>query len=215
MKNNDTKTKILDVAEKLFAEIGIHATSIRQIVKEAGVNVASLHYHFGSKEAVIHQIITRRLQPINEQKVKRLDQLEEKYNGKPPDFEDVLRAFIEPHIQMHKMNAAKVKILMKLMVQIEDDAHRLEVMKDPVFMNTFNRYLTTLHEILPHLSMAELVWRFKFMIFSMHAIMVQHPIPANTGMETKPESIDQLLKYVITFLKAGLLAPASTVTKME
>ena len=61
MKNTDTKTKILDVAEKLFAEVGIHATSIRKIVKEAGVNVASLHYHFGSKEAVIHQIITRRL----------------------------------------------------------------------------------------------------------------------------------------------------------
>ena len=57
MKNNDTKTKILDIAEKLFAEIGIHATSIRQIVKEAGVNVASLHYHFGSKEAVIHQTV--------------------------------------------------------------------------------------------------------------------------------------------------------------
>ncbi len=81
MENSDTKIKILDVAEKLFAEGGIHATSIRQIVKEAGVNVASLHYHFGSKEAVIHQIIIRRLQPINEAKVKRLDQLEEESNG--------------------------------------------------------------------------------------------------------------------------------------
>jgi AcrR family transcriptional regulator len=161
MKNNDTKTKILDVAEKLFAETGIHATSIRQIVKEAGVNVASLHYHFGSKEAVIHQIITRRLQPLNEQKVKRLDQLEEKSNGKPPDLEGVLRAFIEPHIQMQKVAADKVKILMKLMVQIEDDAHKLEVMKDPVVINTFNRYLTTLHTVLPHLSRAELIWRFK------------------------------------------------------
>ena len=213
MKNNDTKTKILDVAEKLFAETGIHATSIRQIVKEAGVNVASLHYHFGSKEAVIHQIITRRLQPINEQKVKRLDQLEEKSNGKPPDLEGVLRAFIEPHIQMQKVAADKVKILMKLMVQIEDDAHKLEVMKDPVVINTFNRYLTTLLTVLPHLSRAELIWRFKFMIFSMHAIMVQHPIPADTNMENKKESIDELLNYVITFLKAGLLAPASTETK--
>jgi AcrR family transcriptional regulator len=144
MKNSDTKTKILDVAEKLFAEVGIHATSIRQIVKEAGVNVASLHYHFGSKEAVIHQIITRRLQPINELKVKRLDQLESKSNGKPPELEDVLRAFIEPHVQMQKVAGDKVKILMKLMVQIEDDAHRLKVMQDPVFMNTFNRFITTL-----------------------------------------------------------------------
>ena len=101
------------------------------------------------------------------------------------------------------------------MVQIEDDAHKLEVMKDPVVINTFNRYLTTLHTVLPHLSRAELIWRFKFMIFSMHAIMVQHPIPADTNMEDKKESIDELLNYVITFLKAGFIAPASTDTKME
>jgi AcrR family transcriptional regulator len=212
MKNNDTKTKILDIAEKLFAEIGIHATSIRQIVKEAGVNVASLHYHFGSKEAVIHQIITRRLKPINEQKIKRLEQLEEESNGKPLELEAILRAFIEPHIQMQKVAADKVKIMMKLMVQLEDDAHKLKVMQDPVFTNTFSRYLAALQSVLPQLSMSELIWRFKFMIFSMHAVMVQHPIPPGSGLEGKDENIDEIVNHVITFLKAGFLAPASDST---
>lgn len=215
MKNSDTKSKILDVAEKLFAEVGIHATSIRQIVSEAGVNVASLHYHFGSKEAVIHQIITRRLQPINEQKIKRLDQLEADANGKPLNLESVLRAFIEPHIQMQKVAADKVKILMKLMVQIEDDAHRLKVMQDPVFVNTFNRYISALNRVLPDLSMSELLWRVKFMIFSMHAIMVQHPIPHNSEDHAVEENIDDIVDHVITFLKAGFLAPASADRKME
>jgi hypothetical protein len=45
--------------------------------------------------------------------------------------------------------------------------------------------------------------------------MVQHPIPPNSGIENQNESIDQLLNYVITFLKSGLLAPASANTKME
>jgi AcrR family transcriptional regulator len=215
MKNTDTKTKILDVAEKLFAEVGIHATSIRQIVKEAGVNVASLHYHFGSKEAVIHQIITRRLQPINELKVKRLDQLEVEANGKPLELEALLRAFIEPHIQMQKVAAAKVKILMKLMVQIEDDAHRLEVMQDPVFTNTFKRFISALQSVLPQLSISELMWRFKFMIFSMHAIMVQHPIPSDSGFKDDKENIDEVLNHVITFLKAGFLAPPSNNSNLE
>jgi AcrR family transcriptional regulator len=210
MKNSDTKTKILDVAEKLFAEIGIHATSIRQIVKEAGVNVASLHYHFGSKEAVIHQIITRRLQPINELKVKRLDQLENNSKGKNPELVDILRAFIEPHIQMQRMDADKVKILMKLMVQIEDDAHRLEVMQDPVLINTFKRFISALQSVLPQLSLSELTWRFKFMIFSMHAIMVRHPIPSDSGFYDNKENIDEVLNHVITFLKAGFLAPPSS-----
>jgi len=215
MKNTDTKSKILDVAEKLFAELGIHATSIRQIVKEAGVNVASLHYHFGSKEAVIHEIITRRLSPINEMKIKRLDQLEKDAAGNPPELEDVLRAFIEPHIQMQKVAGDKVKILMKLMVQIEDDAERLKVMQDPVFMNVFKRFTSVLQSILPHLTYSELIWRFKFMIFSMHAIMVQHPIPQNSNFKVEKESTDEIVNHVITFLKAGLLAPSSKDKNVE
>lgn len=203
MGNSDTKIKILDVAEKLFAEGGIHATSIRQIVKEAGVNVASLHYHFGSKEAVIHQIIIRRLQPINELKVKRLDQLEEESNGQKLELEAVLRAFIEPHIQMQKITADKVKILMKLMVQIEDEAHKLEVMQDPVFINTFKRFISALQSVLPQLPLSEIIWRFKFMIFSMHAIMVWHPIPSDSEFNEKEESIDEVVNHVIAFLKAG------------
>jgi AcrR family transcriptional regulator len=215
MKNSDTKTKILDVAEKLFAEVGIHATSIRQIVKEAGVNVASLHYHFGSKEAVIHQIITRRLQPINEAKQIRLDEIEQESAGKPPDLEAVIRAFIEPHIHMQKAAGDKVKILMKLMVQIEDEAERLKLMQDPVFMNVFNRFTSVLQSILPHLTFSELIWRFKFMIFSMHAIMVQHPIPQNSDFIVEKESTEDIINHVITFLKAGFLAPASINTNLE
>jgi AcrR family transcriptional regulator len=215
MKNSDTKTKILDVAEKLFAEVGIHATSIRQIVKEAGVNVASLHYHFGSKEAVIHQIITRRLQPINEAKQIRLDEIEQESAGKPPDLEAVIRAFIEPHIHMQKAAGDKVKILMKLMVQIEDEAERLKLMQDPVFMNVFNRFTSVLQSILPHLTFSELIWRFKFMIFSMHAIMVQHPIPQNSDFIVEKESTEDKINHVITFLKAGFLAPASINTNLE
>jgi AcrR family transcriptional regulator len=215
MKNTDTKTKILDVAEKLFAEVGIHATSIRQIVKEAGVNVASLHYHFGSKEAVIHEIITRRLSPINEMKIKRLDQLVEEAAGNPPDLEAVLRAFIEPHIQMQKAAGEKVKILMKLMVQIEDDAERLKVMQDPVFMNVFNRFTSALQSILPHLAFSELIWRFKFMIFSMHAIMVQHPIPQNSQFKDEKEKTEDIVNYLITFLKAGFLASTSVRSDMK
>jgi AcrR family transcriptional regulator len=210
MKISDTKTKILDVAERLFAEVGIHATSIRQIVKEAGVNVASLHYHFGSKEEVIHQIITRRLRPINELKIKRLDQLQEETASKPQELEAVLRAFIEPHIQMQKVAGDKVKILMKLMVQIEDEGERLKLMQDPVFMNVFNRFTSALQSILPHLSYSELIWRFKFMIFSMHAIMLQHPMPTNSQFKDEKERTEDTINYVITFLKAGFLAPAST-----
>ncbi len=74
---------------------------------------------------------------------------------------------------------------MKLMVQIEDEAHKLEVMQDPVFINTFKRFISALQSVLPQLPLSEMIWRFKFMIFSMHAIMVWHPIPSDSEFNEK------------------------------
>lgn len=48
---SDTKTRILDAAEKLFAERGFSETSLRLITSKAEVNLASVNYHFGSKKS--------------------------------------------------------------------------------------------------------------------------------------------------------------------
>lgn len=50
---SDTKTRILDAAEKLFAERGFSETSLRLITSKAEVNLASVNYHFGSKKELI------------------------------------------------------------------------------------------------------------------------------------------------------------------
>src|SRR5262245_63822410 len=60
-----TRNKILDAAERLFAEHGYTAVSMRSITAAAGVNVAAIHFHFASKEALFEAIFNRRVQPIN------------------------------------------------------------------------------------------------------------------------------------------------------
>ena len=57
---NDTKQKILDAAERLFGENGYAATSLRHIISEAKVNLAAIHYHFGSKQDLLDQVILRK-----------------------------------------------------------------------------------------------------------------------------------------------------------
>ena len=73
---SDTKKLILDVAERLFADRGFSATSLRELTSEAGTNVASVNYHFGSKEALLAAVLERRLRPINERRLEILDKLE-------------------------------------------------------------------------------------------------------------------------------------------
>ena len=88
-----TKRRILDAAEQLFAEQGVAATSLRAILAAAGVNSAAIHYHFGSKEALIEALFSRRITPINEERLARLDRLEREGAA---DHESLLRAFLEP-----------------------------------------------------------------------------------------------------------------------
>src|ERR1035441_9434380 len=65
----DTKERILDTAERLFSEQGYAATSLRSIIARAGVNLAAVHYHFHSKEALLEAVILRRSVPANHEPI--------------------------------------------------------------------------------------------------------------------------------------------------
>src|ERR1700754_4150094 len=72
----DTKSRILDAAEALFIECGYEAMSSRQITSRAEVNLAAGNYHFGSKEALIHAMLSRRLDVLNDERVKLLERFD-------------------------------------------------------------------------------------------------------------------------------------------
>src|SRR5258705_11177243 len=89
----DTKHRILDSAERLFAEYGFAGVSLRAIIADAKVNLAAIHYHYHSKEALFDAVILRRLEPINRERLELLDALER--TGKPT-LEQILEAFFAP-----------------------------------------------------------------------------------------------------------------------
>ncbi len=93
-----TKEKLLDHAEQLFAEKGIQATSIRDITQNTGVNIASVNYHFGSKDGLVEQVLERRIIPLNQARVERLQQVFKIADaaGRKSSVEELLRALIEP-----------------------------------------------------------------------------------------------------------------------
>ena len=68
----DTRQKLLDTAERMFAEQGYGAVSLRQIIADAEVNLAAIHYHFGSKQELLDEVIMRRAGPVNRERLARL-----------------------------------------------------------------------------------------------------------------------------------------------
>ena len=91
---HETRTRILDAAEELFMLHGFEGTSMRLLTAKAGVNLAAVNYHFGSKDALIEALFRRRLDPMNAERIAALDGLE--------DFsaENIIRAFVRPSLRL-------------------------------------------------------------------------------------------------------------------
>src|SRR5882724_5380853 len=96
----DAREKLLDVAEKVFAEHGVDGCTIRSITTEAGVNVAAINYYFRSKEDLYQEVVKRRQSPLIEERLRRLEECINKARGKKPMVRDILRSLVEPSIQL-------------------------------------------------------------------------------------------------------------------
>src|SRR5258708_36696814 len=79
-----TKAAVFAAAERLFALHGFQNVSVRDITAEAGVNLASINYHFGSKDALLFEIFRRRTAELNRERPKMLPMAPDRHAGEPP-----------------------------------------------------------------------------------------------------------------------------------
>src|SRR5512145_2902278 len=80
---HETRTRILDAAEELFMQHGFEGASMRMLTARAGVNLAAINYHFGSKDALIEAVFRRRLDVMNAERIAQLERLEQEAAGAP------------------------------------------------------------------------------------------------------------------------------------
>src|SRR5690606_36644825 len=97
IRSGSTREAILDSAEALFARQGHDGTSMRQITSEAGVNLAAVNYHFGSKEALVQAVLKRRLAVLNHERLRLLDEREARAGGQPRPGQQELPAPARSH----------------------------------------------------------------------------------------------------------------------
>src|SRR3989442_356168 len=100
---HETRTRILDAAEELFMLHGFEGTSMRLLTSRAGVNLAAVNYHFGSKDALIEALFRRKLDPMNPARIAELERLETEARGSPAGRalspEAIIRAFVGPSLR--------------------------------------------------------------------------------------------------------------------
>src|SRR5438876_1238178 len=96
----NTNTLLGAAAEQLFMEHGFEATSLRQLTTAASVNLAAVNYHFGSKEELFQAVLTRRLDPMNQERIELLEKVERDAGGRPLSCEKILFAMLIPALRL-------------------------------------------------------------------------------------------------------------------
>ena len=93
----ETRDRLLDAAERLFAKRGLDAVSVRDITESAGANTAAIHYHFGSKHDLMAAILARRADQIGIRRQELLDGLERRSDI---ELRDVVEALVQPTAEL-------------------------------------------------------------------------------------------------------------------
>jgi AcrR family transcriptional regulator len=197
-ERQDTKSRILDAAERLFGEKGFDSTSLRDITAEAQVNLAAVNYHFQSKDSLIDAVIARRIEPVNRKRLEMLDKA-----GPNPSLEQILASFLQPVLELNATNIAP--LVGRFLAEPRQFFERVyKKHLQPVS----NRFQAELAKALPELPPEERLWRLYFCAGVMTHLMSWSPLlPEMSGGLCDATDRKALVERAIAFLAAGFRAP--------
>lgn len=197
------RTLLLTVAERLFAERGVDAVSLRAVMAEAGTNVAAIHYHFGSKEALIQALVEWRSAEVAQRRDPYLLALEEQAK---PTAAGLAEAIVRP---VADTVADGGEGWVRVVYRIASTRHPSLAVLDETFAPAADRLGALLRRIDPALSQATV--RFRVAETLVTTFRVLGDLEA-TGRTLSPRGgrvdDDLVIAELIALVTAVLDAPA-------
>ena len=201
------RERILDTAEQLFAREGVMAVTLRSIAAAADVNVAAVNYYFGSKEKLFEEMFVRRIAPLNEERLLRLQACNDQSAGKP-SLEAIVKAYVLPAAQLADASGASARAII-----VQYSLGRILAMPEAnqMLVRYYDRlrkeYVTALRQALPELAEHEVIWRYYWMGGSLMCALAVPPGMVESGPDTgelsRPGLRESMAESLIGFLVAG------------
>jgi AcrR family transcriptional regulator len=210
---HETRTRILDAAEELFMQQGFGGTSMRLLTSKAGVNLAAVNYHFGSKDALIEAVFRRRLDPMNAARIAALEALEA---AGTPEAEAIIRAFVGASLRMLEDAKGGGRNFIRLLGRTyTEPAKGIRQLIGQMYAPAMQRFKAALERALPQMPREELVWRMHFMFGTLaYTIAATDTVQLIAGFKPEDRYDARLLEERLTaFMTSGLNAPLKSSIK--
>jgi AcrR family transcriptional regulator len=198
-----TKERILTAAEVLFAQRGFDGGSLRQLTSAAGVNLAAVNYHFGSKDKLVEEVFRRRLDALN---ADRLNALAKVAGAPDTTLDDVLGAFIRPALELSNDGSGSLfmRVLARAFAEHDD---RLRQFLSENYGHVMRQFTAEFARLLPQLSREELYWRIDLVTGALTHAMSGFGMIQRKSDVTERSHREQTAAHLIRFAAAGLSHP--------
>ncbi|NIA28045.1 MAG: TetR family transcriptional regulator [Desulfobulbaceae bacterium] len=158
-----TRDRILDAAEELFARKGFEGVSVRRIMSEAEADVSLAYYHFKSKRDLFDKVMLRRVEHLNEIRIKALEAVEQRHPDDAPTVEEIIAAFTNPLLDLLAEEHDEWKYYFQLIAQINSSPEWGGELMTRYFDPLVRRFIQALRKALPDCDEAELFWCHHFL----------------------------------------------------
>ena len=201
-----TKAAVFCAAERLFALHGFQNVSVRDITADAGVNLASVNYHFGSKDALLFEIFRRRTAELNRERARMLHEANDRNAGKPP-VREILEALFAPPLKWASPeNDRRISVQFIIRSRSEGTAEMREALTNDV--SHLARFSDALIAACPDLPRESVYWRLHFCLGMVHNNRFAEfdRLHVLSDGATREGDVDALLKRMLDFAEAGFQA---------
>jgi len=199
----ETKQAVFLTAERLFALRGLQNVSLRDITAEAGVNLAAVNYHFGSKDALLYEIFRKRTGEFSRERARMLDEAKSRHGGSPP-IREILEALFAPSVRWSDpANPRRISMQFILRARSEGTAEMRSALERRV--SHLERFADALLAARPDLPRETIYWRLHFCLGMVHNNRPHefNRLAALSGGLTAETGSEALLARMLDFAEAG------------
>ncbi|WP_084539900.1 TetR/AcrR family transcriptional regulator [Azorhizobium doebereinerae] len=213
-RDGEPRRRILAAAELVFATRGFDAATLREITVAAGVNIAAVNYYFSSKDELVRQVLDRRMTPYTAARLAALEARLAAAGGAALSIAEIVEVMVRPIVELSRDETggrSLIRLLLQVRARPSEDTIRVFIDRvDPLVQ----RFVDALQGAAPHLSRADIYWRYNFSIGAVMQVLTDadptsQRLKRQSGGLCETQDDEAIVRQLVAFIAAGFAGPAA------